>query len=314
MKNNAVADKKTVIWAACDEMLREGKEPKEITGRKVASRKGVDWSHTTVTPFVTQWHDDRTKTEQDMLSKTQMSSHFVKALKNEVEERVTKLREIDAQQMNVLNIELADMVTTNESLEAEVSRLKAELEDKTAKLTAATTELAQAKSVQEALNNDLKEKTSQWEVKLDKAATEHSTAISELNTQHRVAIEKLNTRLEDKSKDISDLNAKLARAELKAGQHEKLTEDLAKASETVSSLTNENMRLNAELTATNQNVKTLSDSLEDTKVQRDKAQEAVEHTNNKLEKTQQKLNESLVAAAKNVTLKEGKEKEEALDR
>ncbi|MDS1802969.1 hypothetical protein [Vibrio vulnificus] len=64
-----------------------------------------------------------------------------------------------------------------------------------------------------------------------------------------------------------------------------------------------------ELTATNQNVKTLYDSLEDTKAQRDKAQEAVEHANNKLEKTQQKLNESLVAVAKNVTSKDGKEKE-----
>ncbi|WP_104042183.1 hypothetical protein [Vibrio hyugaensis] len=26
MKSNALADKKTVIWAACDEMLRESKE------------------------------------------------------------------------------------------------------------------------------------------------------------------------------------------------------------------------------------------------------------------------------------------------
>ncbi len=69
--------------------------------------------------------------------------------------------------------------------------------------------------------------------------------------------------------------------------------------------------ITAELTATNQNVKTLSDSLENTKAQRDKAQEAVEHTNNKPEKT---LHESLVAAAKNVISKEGKEKEEALDR
>ncbi|HFD4654407.1 TPA: hypothetical protein ACF3ZG_003229 [Vibrio parahaemolyticus] len=68
-----------------------------------------------------------------------------------------------------------------------------------------------------------------------------------------------------------------------------------------------------ELTATNQNVKTLPDSLGDTKAQRDKAQEAVEHMNNKLEKMQRKLNESLVAAAKNVTSKEGKEKEEVLE-
>ncbi|HCG7294024.1 MULTISPECIES: hypothetical protein [Vibrio] len=72
--------------------------------------------------------------------------------------------------------------------------------------------------------------------------------------------------------------------------------------------------ITAELTATNQNVKTLFDSLENTKAQRDKAQEAVEHTNNKPEKTQKTLHESLVAAAKNVISKEGKEKEEALDR
>ncbi|EGR3238602.1 TPA: hypothetical protein ACF5BZ_001148 [Vibrio parahaemolyticus] len=61
----------------------------------------------------------------------------------------------------------------------------------------------------------------------------------------------------------------------------------------------------AELTATNQNVETLSDSLDAPR----QSSKAVEHANNKLEKIQLKFNESLVAVAKNVSSKEGKEKE-----
>ncbi|AWG77739.1 hypothetical protein [Vibrio parahaemolyticus] len=293
-----MVDKKKEIWAVCDEMLREGKERKEITGRKVAERKDVKWSHTTVTPYVTSWHDDRTKAEQDMLAKTQMSPHFVKALKSEVEDRVTKLREIDANQYAVMHEQLGDMVAENGLLEVEVEKLKAELEDKSSKLVAVNTELEQAKKAQEALSEELKEKTAQYEAKLEKANTDHSAALSEANAQHAQAVEKLNTRLDDKSSEVSDLNAKLALADLKASQHEQLTQDLAAANESVLSLTNENMRLNAEMTATKKTVQTLTETLSDTKAQRDKAQNASDEAVSKLEVAQQKLNDSLLEAAK----------------
>ncbi|WP_274005398.1 hypothetical protein [Vibrio parahaemolyticus] len=66
----------------------------------------------------------------------------------------------------------------------------------------------------------------------------------------------------------------------------------------------------AELTANNQNVETLSDSLDAPR----QSSKSVEHANNKLEKIQLKFNESLVAVATNVSSKEGKEKESALEK
>lgn len=122
-----MSDKQKIIWSVCDEMLREGKECREITGRKVAAHSDVEWSHTTVTPYVSSWHDERTRAEQDALAKTSMSAHFVKALKNEVEERVARLREIDAELIVVMSAQLSDMVSENEILETRLENTKTEL-------------------------------------------------------------------------------------------------------------------------------------------------------------------------------------------
>ncbi|MEZ9949959.1 hypothetical protein BCV02_01205 [Vibrio breoganii] len=292
-----MTDKKKIIWAACDDMLREGKERREITGRKVASRAEVEWSHTTVMPYVTSWHDEQTKEEQKMLAQTSMSIHFVKALKSEVEERVTALRQIDAQQNEVMAVQLSDMVTENQALETQLSTLKAELEQKTTQLGSATSKLEQVQSSLEELSLELKDRTAKWEEMTEKTANSHASALSALNSKHSEAVDKLNTRVDDKSKEISDLAARLALAELKAGQHEKLSEDLMNANESVLKLTNENMRLSAEMSATKDTVQNLTESLSDTKKQRDKAQEATENAMAKLDETQSKWNDSLLKAA-----------------
>ncbi|MEZ9131875.1 hypothetical protein AB4143_05180 [Vibrio breoganii] len=291
-----MTDKKKIIWAACDDMLREGKERREITGRKVASRAEVEWSHTTVMPYVTSWHDEQTKEEQKMLAQTSMSVHFVKALKNEVEERVTALRQIDAQQNEVMAVQLSEMVTENETLETHLSTLKAELEQKTTQLGSATSKLEQVQSSLEELSLELKDRTAKWEEMTEKTANNHASALSTLNSKHSEAVDKLNTRVDDKSKEISDLAARLALAELKASQHEKLTADLMNANESVLKLTNENMRLSAEMSATKDTVQNLTESLDDTKRQRDKAQEATESVIAKLDETQSKWNDSLLKA------------------
>ncbi len=278
-----MSDKQKVIWSVCDEMQREGKERKEITGRKVAAHSDVEWSHTTVTPYVTAWHDRQTKAEQDALAKTQMSPHFVKALQKEVEERVSLLRKIDAEQMSVLASQLSDMVLENDNLESRLKNTKAELEDKSEKLAGVSSELETIKVVQNELRKELEEKTSQHESKLEKASIEYSAALSQLNAQHVQSIEKLNLRIEDKSKEISELNARLAHADIKVSGHEKLTQELSTAIATIDELKNDNITLNAELNATKINVETLKDTLSDTKFQRDKAQEAAEQDRCKLE-------------------------------
>jgi len=43
-------DKQTIIFAACDEMIREAKPVDKITSREVATR--VEWSHTVVAPYL----------------------------------------------------------------------------------------------------------------------------------------------------------------------------------------------------------------------------------------------------------------------
>ncbi|CDT87021.1 Methyl-accepting chemotaxis protein containing 2 PAS and MCP domains (fragment) [Vibrio coralliirubri] len=89
-------------------MIVDRKDRKEITTKKVAAHTDVPWSHTTVSPHLMQWHSERTRDEQEMLAKTKMSTHFVKALKNEVEERVSSLRQIDANQAEAMNAQLSE--------------------------------------------------------------------------------------------------------------------------------------------------------------------------------------------------------------
>ncbi|WP_157358914.1 hypothetical protein [Vibrio coralliirubri] len=103
-----MTDKKKIIWVVCEAMIVDRKDRKEITTKKVAAHTDVPWSHTTVSPHLMQWHSERTRDEQEMLAKTKMSTHFVKALKNEVEERVSSLRQIDANQAEAMNAQLSE--------------------------------------------------------------------------------------------------------------------------------------------------------------------------------------------------------------
>lgn len=265
-------DKQSIIWAACEAALREGASTKEITGRKIAARSEVEWSHTTVTPCVTAWHDQRINAEQEALAKTQMSTHFVKALQGEVNERVSKLRAIDDEQMHLLQNELADMITANADLERELTKSNTQLADTSVSLTTATTELKQAKMAKAELEAELVTKINNYEVKLEKANTDYSKAINELNAQHQQSIDKLNDRLEVKSRELADISAKYARAEVKVEQQEQLTEDLATSRVVTNDLTNSNMQLTAELNATKSMVTTLQNTLSDAHQQRDKAQ------------------------------------------
>jgi len=303
-------DKQTAIWAACESALKEGSSTKEITGRKIAARPEVEWSHTTVTPCVTAWHDQRINAEQEALAKTQMSIHFVKALQGEVNERVSRLRSIDDEQMQLLQNELSDMITANTDLERELTKSNSQLADKSVSLTTATTELRQAKTAKAELETELATKVSNHEVRQEKTNTDHSKALNELNAQHQQSIDKLNDRLEVKSKEIADINAKYARAEVKAEQHEQLTEDLATSKVLTNELTNSNMQLTAELDATNNMIAALQTTLSDAHQQRDKAQKREEELalemnviNNQLVVSREKIhNTELAAAIAGITL------------
>ncbi|MCJ8352110.1 hypothetical protein [Moritella sp.] len=93
-------DKQTIIFAACDEMIREAKPIDKITSREVATR--VEWSHTVVAPYLKGWREQRAKKEREAVQQTQMSKNFVKALHLEVQERITKIQDVDAEQYALL--------------------------------------------------------------------------------------------------------------------------------------------------------------------------------------------------------------------
>lgn len=131
-------DIQAVVFVACDTMLRDGIKANNITGRKISAQDDVAWSHTTVTPYVRQWHEQRAEKEREAIKQTQMSQNFVKALHKEVEERVLALREIDSEQMQMLQNELQDMIETNANIEHELTDTKESLAKKTEVASQAT--------------------------------------------------------------------------------------------------------------------------------------------------------------------------------
>ncbi|USD58791.1 hypothetical protein J4N45_14555 [Vibrio sp. SCSIO 43140] len=82
-------DNQMAIFAAC-EVVKSDK----ITSRKVSERVG--WSHATCAQYVVDWSSQRAKKERDAAKKTQMSSKFVRALHDEVDDIIGRLRTVDA--------------------------------------------------------------------------------------------------------------------------------------------------------------------------------------------------------------------------
>ncbi|MGF1759879.1 DNA-binding protein [Photobacterium sagamiensis] len=307
-KNQNGNDIQAVVFAACDEMLREGNPVNRITGRKVASRDEVTWSHTTVTPHVNRWHEQRTEKEREAIKQTQMSPNFVKALHKEVEERVVALREVDAEQMQMLQTELQDMIDANGKLESELKEIKQKLEDKTEEASQATALAKQSKEDKANAEKEHKEALEQLQKRYDNDTKELKQTIednrseytkerSELKQEHKEAIEKLTEKKDELHSDLKDKTAECAEANVKAANFEKVADELETEKDKTAKLTEQTVRLKANLETKQQALNSAEQTATDCKAQRDKAQSAREAVEIELKELQQSHQAILIKAA-----------------
>lgn len=269
----------SIIWAECDAMLSEGTNRAKISSRKIAERANVNWSHTTCSKHVSTWHKARALSEQEALDKTQMSLPFVRALQAEVEERVAKKREVDAIDTERLAQDNEDLIALNAKLEKEVDHSNQENQELLSQLATLRLELSQAKDLLEKKTTEAQIKHKEYEEKLIALEKKHLEATQSSEEKHQSIIDKLNTRIDDKAKEVSNLAARTARAEIKAEQFDALSIQLQEKQSSLDSLTSTNLSLKSELEATKSNITNIKDNLvtmsqvfEDAKSQRDKAQ------------------------------------------
>lgn len=303
MPEKAMTDKQTIIWAMCSEMVSEGIKVSAVTGRKVAARLGR-WSHTTVTPYVTSWHTKRIEKEQEMIAQTQMSESFVKALLHEVDSKVSKIRASDEEKMSLLSRELDEAVATASGMEKQIEHLCGQLENSRCLLTKANSELDAANLSIENKQEQQAQQLTMHNETVHKLTVEHSKAILELkgeheskihelnvqqekyreeneenlkqrSIEHTYAVEKMNTRLEEKNIDLTEMTSRCIKAELKAEEFDKVSEQLSAYVLKNHDLMSLNLRLTAELDAMRETVSELKSSLEDARNQRDRAQQFV---------------------------------------
>lgn len=107
--------------------------------------KETDFSHTAVTPYVKEWHEEQYKIESDELKKTSMGDVLVKALHQEINTRMLSLNALRDDEMEASRVELEEsqesatkLLKSNEALELKRSEatsknieLERELETKT---------------------------------------------------------------------------------------------------------------------------------------------------------------------------------------
>ncbi|WP_041766488.1 coiled-coil domain-containing protein [Psychromonas ingrahamii] len=302
-------DKQTVIWSVCNQMLMEDIPTSRITGRKVASHDDVKWSHTTVTPLVNAWHEQRVDKDREAIRQTQMSHVFVKALNQEVEGRVTKRRQIDDEQMKMLQIELDDMLEINSKLESELATTKQRLEEKSEEATTANTaayqatkdkELSEKKSTEamENLQGQLDVAISDSKDDLEQQQTRFDNTISQLKDEHKEAITKLSEKRDDLTDQLTGKTAECAEANVKAKKYEELTENLETERKNNRTLTNNNMRMTAELESKSQSLIDATASIEDGRKQRDKAQQQLEQVTQKITEKDEQFQKLLILSVK----------------
>lgn len=270
--NENLNDIQVAVFATCDEMLHEEIPTKRITGRKVASRSNVLWSHTTVTPHVNAWHEQRTEREREAIKLTNMSQNFVKALHREVEERVGSLRRIDEEQMQRLQTELQDMVETNAKVENEINAIKQRLAVKTEEASQATALSSQYKQDKLKLEIDHKETIDKLKSNIEENQSKYELERKELKSEHIDAIQKLTEKKDEIHSDLKEKSAECAEARVKGENFEQAALELKLQITENKNLSSENIKLLADIETKQNALNLATQTIIDSNGQRDKAQ------------------------------------------
>lgn len=305
MDSKVQNDKQTAIFAACDEMLREGMPVNKINSRQVSAR--VEWSHTTVAPYLKAWREQRAKKEREAVQQTQMSTNFVKALHVEVEDRINRLRAVDAEQYELLSSEHSDLVEANLGLENQIDETKANLSRRTEEATQqralAAQNLKDLEAAQKSHKAEVKELNQRYEHdtkelkgSLTASQQKWDSERAEQKDEHREEIRKLTEKKDELHLELQDKTAKLAEAAVKTENYAKVSEELEQSKSTITALTAENLRYKAELDSKTDALAAAGKSLDDNITQRDKAQSDAAMSEQELRSLNEKYNNLLALA------------------
>jgi len=212
-----------------------------------------------------------------------MSKNFVKALHLEVQERITKIQEVDAEQYALLSAEHNDLVSVNKTLEDQ-------LETTQGKLSKKTEEATQQRSLAVQLQKDLNITKGSHESEITKLNENHETATkvltdsatadqlkwdterSELKEEHKEEVRKLSEKKDELHEELQVKTAKLAEATVKTENYGQLTTELEQVKSQISELTSDNLKNKAELDSKTQALEAASQTIADNIQQRNKAQ------------------------------------------
>jgi len=307
VSNKNGGDIQVVVFAACEEMLREDIPVTRITGRKVATRPNVDWSHTTVTPHVNKWHEQRSEKEREAIKQTRMSKNFVTALHREVEDRISTLRVIDDEQVSMLQVELQDMIDTNKKIESELTNTKRKLAGKNEDASQALAALKQSEQDKSKAEDQHRASLSELQTRYDnevsglkstieKNLSTYSSERAEYKAEVNEAIRKLTEKNDELHSDLNSKIAECAEASIKAENFNKLVLKQEACKNENVKLSGDNIRLNAELETKQNALLSAEQTSKDCKFQRDKAQLSREQTEIELKALQVTHQDLLVKA------------------
>lgn len=112
-------DKRGLIFAECEIMEKEGFS--DISSRTVSARQNVKWGKSTVSKFVTEWHNNRDAKKLEIMEQTRLSPIFVEALNREIENR--QLEQNNAYK-ETIERQQSQLMLSNEDLESNENELR----------------------------------------------------------------------------------------------------------------------------------------------------------------------------------------------
>ncbi|MEZ9527470.1 hypothetical protein AB4148_00710 [Vibrio sp. 10N.286.51.F4] len=296
------------VFAECDTVAKDLPNEK-ITSRLIGSRMGV--SQTAVYKLVGLWREEEKTKQEDLVSKTQMSSKFVTALLSEVDARVTEMRQLDEKERLQMSQEMDEMAEQVGTMESDIQSLREQLEEKTKALATANERLEQATASLTTAQNDHAEQTEQLQL-------DHKSAIESLKTSHEETIEKLETqnkelsdKLDAKGVELQGMTKDFAKAQVKAEAYDGLSKELTDLKTKAENLVGQNATLKAKEEATAMTIANLEASNADNITQRNNAQEALAQVNTRLTDVQNALQTKTLECVSLETTLKGKESEAA---
>lgn len=306
--NKNSSDIKTTVFAMCDDMLREDVPLKGITSRKVASRSGIHWSHTTVAPHVGHWHEKRMEKERESIEQTQMSQNFVKALHKEVEDRSSAVREVDIEQMKMVQSELNDMIETNVKIENAQAVTEAKLRATTEEVSKLKSLFAQCTKDKDRIELDGQNALALLQGRYDKDMealksqiefnrSAYETEKVEIKAEFTATIDKITAKNEDLHSNLKDKTAECAEASVKLKSFDKLTNELDSERAKVLQLGSDVIKKEAEINISKSALLASEKTTLDCQLQRDKAQDSKGLIESELKELQLKYQAILVKAA-----------------